>query len=202
MPIASAASEPSSAADGSDRIKGIIFNLLEQVVVDEHGDDAWDDTLERAGVGGAYTAVGSYSDAEFLQLLAALPTADDVPSEPQLRWFGAKAFPLLAQRYPAFFVGHDSTVPFLLTLNDIIHPEVRKLYPDADVPVFDFTKEGEHTLVVGYRSARRLCYLAEGFIDGAAAHFHQRVSIEQRQCMHEGATRCDLVCRFTDDDRR
>jgi hypothetical protein len=164
--------------------------------VDEHGEDAWDDTLERAALDGAYTAVGSYPDSEFLKLLAALPAGAERSPGTQLRWFGARAFPLLAERYPVFFAGHDSTQPFLLTLNDIIHPEVRKLYPDADVPVFDFSREGEATLVVGYRSGRRLCFLAEGFIEGASAHFGQHVSIEQRTCMHLGDERCDLVCTF------
>jgi hypothetical protein len=164
--------------------------------VDEHGDDAWDDMLERASLDGAYTAVGSYPDSEFLKLLAALPAGPDRSPDTQLRWFGAKAFPLLALRYPVFFEGYDSTQPFLLTLNDIIHPEVRKLYPDADVPVFDFSHEGEDTLVVGYRSGRRLCFLAEGFIEGASSHFGQHVAIEQRLCMHHGDERCDLVCKF------
>ena len=99
MPIASPASGLRPPYR-SDRIKGIIFSLLEEVVVGEHGADAWDDTLERAGLDGAYTAVGSYPDSEFLRLLAALPDAPDVRSEPQLRWFGAKALPLLAQPYP------------------------------------------------------------------------------------------------------
>ena len=164
--------------------------------MNEHGEDAWDDTLERAALDGAYTAVGNYPDSEFLQLLAALPAATDQQPETQLRWFGAKAIPLLARRYPVFFEGHESTQPFLLTLNDIIHPEVRKLYPDADVPVFDFSHEGENTLVVGYRSGRRLCFLAEGFIEGASSHFGQHVAIEQRRCMHHGDERCDLVCTF------
>lgn len=182
-------------------IKGIIFNLLEEVVVDEHGENAWDDTLERASLDGAYTAVGSYPDDEFLRLLTALPTTPERQSDThlQLRWFGTKAIPLLASRYPQFFEGHDSVQPFLLTLNEIIHPEVRKLYPDVDVPVFDFSHEAEDTLVVGYRSRRRLCFLAEGFIAGATTHFGQRVVIEQRRCMHRGDDRCDLVCTFTDD---
>ena len=178
-------------------MKGIIFNLFEEVVVSEHGDDVWEDMLEQAGVDGAYTAVGSYPDHQFISLLGAMPSGGDQSTPDLLRWFGAKAIPLLAGRYPVFFEGHTSTRSFLLTLNDIIHPEVRKLYPDADVPVFDFdTPSTNGTLVVGYRSARKLCSLAEGFIDGAAEHFGEHVTIEQPQCMHRGDERCELVCWF------
>ena len=178
-------------------MKGLIFNLLEEVVVAEHGDDVWDGILETAGLEGAYTAVGSYADGEFVALLTALSTALARTPEELLRWFGAKAIPMLALRYPIFFEGHTSTQSFLLTLNNVIHAEVRKLYADADVPVFEFdSPNGDGTLIVGYRSARRLCALAEGFIDGAAAHFGERVAIEQSRCMHRGDESCDLVCRF------
>ena len=178
-------------------MKGIIFNLFEEVVVSEHGDDAWEDLLERAHVDGAYTAVGSYPDDQFISLLEAMPSGSGQSRHELLRWFGAKAIPLLARRYPAFFEGPGSTRSFLLTLNDIIHPEVRKLYPDADVPVFDFdTPSTNGTLVVGYRSARKLCDLAEGFIEGAAAHFGERVTIAQPHCMHRGDQRCEIVCSF------
>ncbi len=43
-------------------MKGIIFNLVEDVVTQENGPDAWDDLLDAAHVDGAYTAVGSYDD--------------------------------------------------------------------------------------------------------------------------------------------
>jgi hypothetical protein len=178
-------------------MKGIIFNLFEEVVVEEHGDDTWEDMLERADIDGAYTAVGSYPDHQFISLLEAMPSGAGQSPEELLRWFGARAIPLLARRYPVFFEGHTSTRSFLLTLNDIIHPEVRKLYPDADVPVFDFdTPSNNGTLVVGYRSGRKLCNLAEGFIYGASAHFGEQVTIEQPHCMHRGDERCEIACHF------
>lgn len=180
-------------------MKGIIFNLLEEVVTQEFGEDAWDDMLERASLDGSYTSLGSYGDEQFVALLTALPSMRG-PSEAELvRWFGKSAIPLLANRYPSFFEA-DSTRAFLLTLNNIIHPEVRKLYPGADVPVFEFddTLEGlaEDQLVLGYRSPRQLCVLAEGFIEGAALHFSEQVRIQQPTCMIRGDERCAIVCSF------
>jgi hypothetical protein len=102
----------------------------------------------------------------------------------------------MAAAYPGFFVAHTSTRPFLLTLNDIIHPEVRKLYPGADVPVFDFDTPAPHVLVIGYRSARRLCAFAEGLIAGAARHYAEEVTIHQPECMNRGDERCLLICSF------
>jgi len=92
MPIAPRRHPACGGRRQEREIKGIIFSLLEEVVVNEHGENAWDDTLERAALDGAYTAVGNYPDSEFLQLLAALPAATDQQPETQLRWFGAGRF--------------------------------------------------------------------------------------------------------------
>jgi len=45
-------------------MKGIVFNLLEQVVVNTHGEAAWDGLLDKTGLTGAYTSLGSYPDAQ------------------------------------------------------------------------------------------------------------------------------------------
>jgi hypothetical protein len=113
-----------------------------------------------------------------------------------VRWFGRAAVPLLAEAHPQFFAPFSSTTPFLLTINDVIHAEVRKLYPDADVPEFEFGTASEGRLALAYQSPRRLCALAEGFIDGAADHFGEQVSIEQSACMLRGDERCVIVCSF------
>lgn len=183
-------------------MKGIIFNLLESVVIDEYGEDAWDDLLEDAGMEGSYAALGNYPDAELLRLLALMPEAFGGDRDDQLRWFGRRAMPILAQRYGVFFERPTDTRSFLLTLNNIIHAEVRKLYPDADVPTFDFDPTpgveppSGDSLVMGYHSTRGLCALAEGFIHGAADHYGQAATIEQPRCMHRGDERCALVCSF------
>lgn len=177
-------------------MKGIIFNLVEEVVRSRYGEDTWDDLLDAAGLDGAYTSLGSYDDEELTRLVAAASKALGVPPDDVVRTLGEAAIPLLAVRYPSFFEQHTSTKSFLLTLNHIIHPEVRKLYPGADVPTFGFEDETERGLTLRYHSERRLCALAEGFVLGAAAHFGERASIEQSACMHRGDEDCLLHCSF------
>ncbi|MGH7805640.1 MAG: heme NO-binding domain-containing protein, partial [Candidatus Binatia bacterium] len=69
-------------------MKGIVFNLLEQAVVDAHGDDTWESLLENAGVEGAYTAVGNYPNDELQRLVKAASDALDLPPDDVVRWFG------------------------------------------------------------------------------------------------------------------
>ncbi len=176
-------------------MKGIMFNLLQEVVVNERGEAAWDDILSAARADGAYTSLGSYPDAELLRLLVV--ASPERETSAAVRWFGRVAMPLLARRYPMFFRDHVSTQPFLMTLNRVIHTEVRKIYPGADAPDFEFVVESENQLVLGYQSKRRLCVLAEGLIEGAADYYAERVSIRQTQCMLEGHDRCLLECTFS-----
>jgi len=176
-------------------VKGIVFNLLEEVVSREHGVDAWDELLDAAGATGSYTSLGSYADAELLSLVMAASSRFEIPPEAVVRWLGYKAVPLLAQKYPGFFTPHTSTRTFILTLNDIIHPEVRKIYPGADVPVFDFEAKGD-ALLLGYASARKLCSFAQGLIEGTAEHYGETVALEHLKCMTRGDDKCLLSVQF------
>lgn len=171
-------------------MKGIIFNLLEDVVVETHGDAVWDALLEQAELDGVYTSLGSYDDAEMMRLVSTAGTALSLSDDEVLRWFGRRAIPGMVQRWPAFFAPHKQTIPFLRTLNSVIHPEVRKLYAGAYCPHFDFTSPADGSLMIGYRSPRQLCGLAHGFILGAGDHYGEELTVRHLECMHDESDRC------------
>ena len=178
-------------------MKGVVFNLLEELVTRDHGESTWDDLLEAAGLEGAYTSLGSYPDADLLALVGAASQALDVPPDDVVRWFGREALPEFARGYPSLFDPHESTRTFVLTLNDIIHPQVRNLYPGADVPNFAFEDTPGEPLRMGYYSKRKLCSFAEGLLEGAANHFGESLTIQQPECMKRGDERCLLVLDFS-----
>jgi hypothetical protein len=177
-------------------MKGIVFNLLEHVVTRHHGEDAWDALLEQSHLSGAYTSLGSYPDEHAVRLVAAAASSLEIPASEVLRWFGREALPLLAERYPHFFEPHCSARPLLLSLNGIIHPEVRKLYPGAQTPVFEFESLPNDELLVCYSSPRRMCALVHGFIEGVAAHYHETVQCAHVTCMQRDDEKCRLQIAF------
>lgn len=177
-------------------MKGIVFNVLETLVTREHGEDAWDDILDDAGVRGAYTSLGNYDDAELHALVGAAAARSGADPQEVVRWFGREAIPVFAGLYPELFSPHESTREFVLTLNAIIHPEVRKLYPGADVPEFDFDTTDPEVLELGYRSARKLCAFGEGLLQGAALHYGETAHIDQPECLLRGDERCLLRIAF------
>lgn len=177
-------------------MKGIIFNLLEEVADRDFGEGAWDRLLDEAQVSGIYTSLGSYPDAELMALVAAATRLFGRAPEDVLRWFGSAALQLLAERYPVFFHGHDSLRTFLPTINDVIHKEVRKIYAGAGTPDFRFGKISDASLQMSYVSERGLCMFAEGLLEGAAGQFEEDVAIAQPQCMHRGDPQCVFEVSF------
>lgn len=177
-------------------MKGLLFNLLEEAVTRAHGEGVWDAIVETAAVGGVYTSLGSYPDEEFDRLLSSTALALGLRRDAVVRWFGHAEVPLLAERFPRFFAGHASSRTFLATMNDVHLLEVRKLYPDAEVPAFDFEAREDGEMALGYLSPRKLCALVEGQIEGTADYFGESVTIDHRDCMQRGDPACLLICRF------
>ena len=178
-------------------MKGVVFNLLEVLVRREFGDEEWPRVARDAEVDSSFTEAGNYPDASLRRLIVEVgKRARKTPGE-ALQWFGRHSMPLLHTMYPGFFDKQNSARDFVLTLNDIIHPEVRRLYPDADVPWFDFdTRCGPNELILGYQSPRKLCLLAHGFVEGAADYYGETVDVEQTQCMHRGDAKCVFRLQF------
>ena len=177
-------------------MKGIIFNLAEEVVRNAHGEDAWDAVLDGAGLEGAWTVLGDYPDEQLSRVVASAAQLLGVDEQAVLRLVAVGSMPLLAQRYPHFFTPHKDARHFVLTLNDMIHPEVLKLYPGATPPSFGFAESGENAFTLSYSSPRHLCALAEGFVQGAADYYGQSVVLSQPSCMLNGDDHCLIHCQF------
>lgn len=178
-------------------MKGLVFNLLADLVQRHHGEAAWDALLERSGLDGAYTTLGNYPHQEMHKLVTAASELLGTPRADILRWFGKTVLADLAKSFPQLFAPHHDTRSFLLTLNDVIHPEVRKLYPGADAPSFDFSTGPDGALLLGYDSKRQLCEFGAGLIEGAAAHYGEAVELSQPSCALRGDPKCVFSVRVS-----
>ena len=158
-------------------MKGVIFNVVQEVVEDLFDTDTWDDLLDAAAVDGAYTALGDYADSELVSIVAAASTATGQSAEDVLRLVGHHALPKLASRMPEALVSAEDPISFIRRVNDIIHPEVLKIYPDAIPPAFSFEDHPNGGLVVNYRSDRNLPALAEGLLSGVSTLFDAELDI-------------------------
>lgn len=177
-------------------MKGILFNLVEDVVTEAHGEQVWDQLLTDAGLDGVYTSMGDYADEELYALVGAASAALALPADEVIRTLGRGAALGLSRQYPQFFTPYRRTVDFVVTLNDVIHPEVRKIHRDADPPEFVFSDVEADGLRVEYRSRRGLCVLADGMLAGAAIYYGEQADVTHEQCTHRGDAVCVMLCRF------
>ena len=177
-------------------MKGVIFNILEELVIDTAGITAWNAILETLTLKGIYTAGQSYPDEELFALVGEISTRLNQPAADVVGHFGEYLFHQLNQRYPEFTTEQPDLRAFLKSVHDVIHVEVRKLYETPNLPTITCHEPSEDLLVMEYHSPRQLCILAEGLIRGAATHYKTPIEMTHPVCMHQGADHCDLVIRF------
>jgi hypothetical protein len=158
---------------------GMVYTELLDMVEQRYSVDMVDAILDRAGLTGSYTSVGSYSDAELFALVGALSAESGVPADELLYAFGSHLFGRFVELFPGFFAEHDSALSFVHRLENHVHTEVRKLYPNADPARFTVTDTPDGGLYLDYRSPRALHRFAEGLLDQTLTHFggtHRRAS--------------------------
>jgi hypothetical protein len=161
-------------------MKGVVFTEFLDLVERRWGADTADDLVEECDLasGGAYTSVGTYDHAELLALLGRLSERSGTPVPDLIRQYASHLMARFAASFGEFFAAPD-LFTFLESVDQHIHVEVRKLYPDAQLPEFTSFRDGDGRLVLEYRSARPFATLAEGLIMAAAAHYREPVTLER-----------------------
>ena len=168
-------------------MKGFVFSEFIDFVEETFSPEVVDNIIEASNLpsGGAYTTVGTYDHKEILQLVTALSKKSGIPVSELVRSFGKHLFSRLALAYPQFLAGIENSLEFLPRVEDHIHVEVLKLYPDAELPRFECESTQSDRLSMIYRSQRPLADLAEGLIEGCAEHFGERILIEREDLADE-----------------
>lgn len=159
-------------------MKGMVFTEFMDMVESKFSADMVDDLIEdtQPPSGGAYTAVGTYDHLELVNMVVALSKRTGVPVPDLIQTFGQYMFGRFHALYPSFFAGIHSALDFLEGIESVIHTEVRKLYPDAQLPRFDCEREPTG-LKMYYRSPRHFGDLADGLIRGAVEHFGDKLTV-------------------------
>jgi hypothetical protein len=162
-------------------MKGLVFTEFLDFVEGRFGVDSVDRIIQDSELasGGSYTAVGTYDHREMVELLGNLGRQSGIPVSELLEAFGRHLFSQLASAYRRLFENISSAFDFLEHLEGYIHVEVRKLYPEAELPRFECQNSGPDRLVLVYQSGRGLADLAHGMILGCADHFGDPLEIER-----------------------
>lgn len=173
-------------------MKGMVFDMLRDMVEDQYGVDGWQAVLDGAESDGMFISTETYHDQALFDLVASAADVTGIAMNDLVYSFGQYMVSQFYQRFPQFF-DCDNLFSFLLSVDHLIHVEVRKLFPDAGVPEFKYNEQLPDKLTMIYQSPRKLCRLAEGLIDGSAQHFQQPYTLTHDICMHKGDDCCHLL---------
>jgi hypothetical protein len=160
-------------------MKGIIFTEFFDLVEHAFGFEVAERLLDECDLpsGGAYTAVGTYDHVEILTLVGHLSKVTGMSASQLLGTYGEFMYPKLHAQLETMGLVFDNCFALVSALDDIIHPEVLKLYPDAELPRFIATRIDENNLTLEYSSCRPFAHMAEGLLHGCAAFFAETISV-------------------------
>ena len=167
-------------------MKGIIFQEFVAMVETKFSLEVADAmmTSSKLETGGAYTCVGTYDHSELIEMVKHLSEATGVSPATLVQSFGEYLFNSLTQRYPHHIQSVTSTYALLSVLDNKIHVDVKKLYPEAELPSFktlhlDLDSDPA-VMIVQYRSSRPFADLAQGMLCGAIKHFNESISVTRK----------------------
>ena len=154
-------------------MKGVVFTEFLEMAEQKFGLEVVDRIFQAANLStdGAYTAVGTYDYLELIELVKCLSEESSIAIPDLVKTFGRYLFNSFASSYPFALQGSSNSGQLLSRVEGIIHVEVRKLYPQAELPTIEFDTIDDCSWAVVYRSKRPFADLCEGLIEQCIEHF-------------------------------
>ena len=152
-------------------MKGIILSEFVEFIEQDLGEDVAQSIIDNSGVKseGAYSRIGLYDYQELIQLLTQAVAETNSEANSLLERFSDHLFMVFKRDYSLFFDGVENAAEMLKQIDNHIHVEVQKLYPDAELPSFSYTQNGA-ILTLSYQSPRPLALVAHSLV-GACIKF-------------------------------
>ncbi|MFT4668873.1 MAG: hypothetical protein ACI825_000055 [Planctomycetota bacterium] len=169
-------------------MKGIIFTEFLDLVEEKFGLALADSIMENTDLasGGIYTSVGTYNFSEMLALLATLSAKSNISVDDLLEIYAEHFFGSLKKNYPEIFAKYEEPIEMLASIENHIHVEVRKIYPNAELPSFTIESRTETTLVMIYKSSRAMYSFGRGLMNKTLQHFNCSGTILMEKLKEDG----------------
>ncbi|MBX2867597.1 MAG: heme NO-binding domain-containing protein [Acidiferrobacterales bacterium] len=176
-------------------MKGIIFSSFLDFVELQLGEDFLDEMIDASNLetNGAYTNVGTYPVEELVAMLQYILGKHDLDKNQLLKDFGGHTFSHLTKNYKHLVVDFVDAFDCIYNVDQTIHQNVLKLYPDAELPNMNatFLDEGKKLHLV-YESSRPFMYVAYGLLDGCVKYYNDNVAIEMRDLSNGAGTHAEF----------
>ncbi|GAB5563736.1 MAG: nitric oxide sensor HnoX [Winogradskyella sp.] len=169
-------------------MKGIIFTEFLELVEEKFGLEMVDTIISESNLesDGIYTAIGTYEFSEMLQLITHLSENTDIAVDDLLLVYAEHLFAVLVKSYPTLVEHYKSPMDLLASIENHIHVEVKKIYPDAELPSFKLEERTDDKMILVYNSERALYMLGKGLMLETFKLFNVPVNIDYEKINEEG----------------
>ena len=183
-------------------MKGFIFTELIQMVEEKFGYSIADELASNPVLPskGVFTGVGNYPFSEMQIMLKDLHERTQIPISDLLFTYGVWLFKRLGARYPYLIEDTTSAFDLLRQLDQKIHVEIKKLYPESQPPRIITEDIDDQTMKMVYISHRKMGILAQGLIHGCASYFGETVEVNSVEISEDGTTETFLIKKVPNAD--
>lgn len=170
-------------------MKGIVFTEFLEMVEQTYSYEMVDNLLTQNELpsGGIYTSIGTYAHQEMVTLVTDLSKKTQTPVPDLLNAFGQYLFGTFEKGYPSFFESAPNAFDFLESIEQHIHVEVKKLYPDAQLPRFTTRRINDVTMEMIYHSDRSMADFALGLIQKTLEHYNEKATVLKENILENGS---------------
>lgn len=174
-------------------MKGIVFSTFLELVESKFSVEIADRMIVASGSSGSYTTLGTYNHNELIHMVVKLSEETGIPAADLVRTFGEYLFGQLIEMAPQFGEMNSTVFEFLQKVDSYIHVEVRKLYPEAELPRFEYHTPASDVLEMTYHSSRPFADLAEGLIQGCILHYGESIDVKRENLSESSGTAARFI---------
>ena len=169
-------------------MKGIVFTEFLDLVEDKFGLEVVDKIINASELEseGVYTSVGTYNFSEMLQLLQHLSAHTGISIDDLLLVYAEHFFSVIENSYPGLLATYKDPIEMISSIENHIHVEVRKIYPDAELPTFEVIEKTENSLIMIYKSSRSMHHFGLGLMNKTFEHFNSTAVIDLEKIKEDG----------------
>ena len=163
-------------------MKGVIITCLESLVKEQFGQHSWEDILEEAGLErrAIFNMTSNVQDKSVLDIVNATCKVLNITLDQAADAFGDYWVNVYAPKvYSMYYRKAHSAKEMLLNM-DKLHETVTASIPDAHPPRFDYEWQGEHTLIMHYKSHRGMIDFFVGLIKGVGKYYNEELRVTKK----------------------
>jgi len=170
-------------------MKGIVFTEFLEMVEEEFGLEVVDDIILKSNLpsNAIYTSIGTYDFFEMQNLIGNLSNATGISPNDLIYAYGRYFFNVLIKNHQNIFDYYNSPLEMLASIQSHIHIEVKKIYPDAELPSFEIITHKTNYLEMDYFSERSMYMFAKALMEKTFEHYNTYSSIEFELLKEDGS---------------